>query len=64
MHLLSAIAVYTLATSLVYAEQPEATINSKFVTKLSDKTFDEFTKSNKVSLVEYYAPCTMIMHRH
>jgi hypothetical protein len=61
MHFLSTCALVALAASMIGAETKKddagAKVDSKFVTTLSDKTYDEFLKKNKFALVEYYAPC-------
>lgn len=62
MQFLSACALAALAATMVQAidkNEPGAKIDSKFVTTLSDKTYDEFLKKNKYALVEYYAPCML-----
>lgn len=58
----SLLLLLTLAPILVSAVDPkdQAKVVSEFVTSLSDKTYDKFLKDNKVALVEYYAPCTIV----
>lgn len=64
MQFLSACTLAALAATLVNAidknNDAGAKVDSKFVTTLSEKTYDEFLKKNKFALVEYYAPCTLI----
>ena len=64
MQFLSTIALSTLAATMVFAVKPNANepgakVDSKFVTTLSNKNYEDFLKKNKFALVEYYAPCTV-----
>lgn len=66
MQFLSTLALSALAATMVAAVKPNANepgakVDSKFVTTLSTKNYEEFLKKNKFALVEYYAPCTVLL---